>query len=935
MLRTLDRLILSLAVACMVAQSSHADLAGHWKLDEGTGVTVNDSSAGGNNGTFEGDPAWVAGAVGWALEFDGDDWVNCGTSSALSTTGPLTVACWINPTALNEQQALLGYDGGYTLKANVTQLRFTAPAILDHSGTSSPLANGTWQHVAVTFQPSQAGGLIFYINGVETERLDASAINAGTGPFRISRNQWGEYFTGRIDEVRIYNQILTATEIQAAMEGEPFPFAVAIAPKEGIMLTTGQATLEWKAGDLAVSHDIYFGQDKEAVANATTEDADLFVGNTTGTELPLTGAGARYPDGLTPGATYYWRIDEVDDSNPDSPWKGPIWSFWIQPVTAYAPVPADGAKYTLVDQDMSWAAGQNALYYTVYSGESFETVDTATAGVTMTTSTTYDPGMLATDTTYYWRIDTFTKLGTMERGPVWSFQTLPEITVADESLLAWWKLDEGTGSNVLDWSGHAHHGTLGGNPQWVGGYAGAALSFDGKDDYVGFGTPSDLYLPETYSYCVWFKVATNVFGNIGTQYLLCFGSRSDLIFGVEDNVGVASDLMLHYYDTAPGFHAVGVGQVVWDADQWHLVVGTKDAAGHSIYLDGQLMNSDTNTNNDNYNTTRIISLGARAWTSPQIEFFHGLIDEVRVYNRALTENEIQDLRIINPLQASEPSPVRDATVDIRDMDSLSWVAGDSAASHDVYFGADRSVVAAAGRDAGEFKGNQSGTSFPTADLVTFGGGTYYWRIDEVEADGTTHPGDVWAFTVPAYLLIDDFESYIDDDVNEMTIYQTWIDGYTNHTSNSVVGYMNSLTGTFGETVIVHGGGQSMPLAYDDVNTPYFSEAERTWASAQDWTAQDVDTLTLYFRGSADNGLDELYVALTDGTGNTAIVTHEDPEAAQALGWTAWNIPLSQFVGVNRARIKTMYIGLGDRTAPTPGGSGILYIDDIRLTRSEP
>ena len=149
------------------------------------------------------------------------------------------------------------------------------------------------------------------------------------------------------------------------------------------------------------------------------------------------------------------------------------------------------------------------------------------------------------------------------------------------------------------------------------------------------------------------------------------------------------------------------------------MVGTKDAAGHKIYLDGELKNSDTNTNNDNYNITRMISLGARAWTSPQVAFFNGVLDEVRVYNRALTQDEVKGLLNINPLVASEPSPARDVTVDIRDVDSLSWVAADDgAASHDVYFGADRAAVAAAGKDTPQFKGNQAGDKLPPADLVT-------------------------------------------------------------------------------------------------------------------------------------------------------------------------------------------------------------------------
>ncbi|MBN2316493.1 MAG: hypothetical protein JXM79_21375, partial [Sedimentisphaerales bacterium] len=60
-----------------VAGNASAEIVGHWKLDEGAGTTASDS-IGGNEGAFEGEPQWVAGQFGNALEFDGDDWVNCG-----------------------------------------------------------------------------------------------------------------------------------------------------------------------------------------------------------------------------------------------------------------------------------------------------------------------------------------------------------------------------------------------------------------------------------------------------------------------------------------------------------------------------------------------------------------------------------------------------------------------------------------------------------------------------------------------------------------------------------------------------------------------------------------------------------------------------------------------------------------------------------------
>ncbi len=208
-------------------------------------------------------------------------------------------------------------------------------------------------------------------------------------------------------------------------------------------------------------------------------------------------------------------------------------------------------------------------------------------------------------------------------------------------LVGHWELDEGSGTTTQDSSGNGRDGTLANGPQWVVGKTGNAVQFDGTDDHVDLGTPAELYIPDNYTYTAWFKVGQNIDGDSGVQYLLCIGSRSDLVFGVEDGVGADGDLSLHYYDTAASFHAVGVAQTVWSSDEWHMVAGTKDSTGHKIYLDGYLRNSDSNTNDDNYATSRMISLGARAWTGHQ--YFTGTIDDVRIYDRPLSLAEIAGL----------------------------------------------------------------------------------------------------------------------------------------------------------------------------------------------------------------------------------------------------------------------------------------------------
>jgi hypothetical protein len=278
----------------------------------------------------------------------------------------------------------------------------------------------------------------------------------------------------------------------------------------------------------------------------------------------------------------------------------------------------------------------------------------------------------------------------------------------------------------------------------------------------------------------------------------------------------------------------------------------------------------------------------------------------------------------DPRQAGAPNPGNGTVVGIDEATSLSWSAGEAAASHDVYFGADRDAVAGADNNAPEFQGNQAGTSLSLASLVEFGGGDYYWRIDEVQGDGTVIAGTVWKFTVPDYLVVDDFESY--NDINEgepgsNRIYLTWIDGFGIATNGSQAGNLDPPFMSQG-----HSGAQAMPLSYD--NAGRTSEATRTLVSKKDWTRHGVTKLVVWFSGDSANAAERMYVAL----GN-AIVYHPDDAATQDTGWNEWVIDLQEFTaqGTDLTNVGSITIGFGTRGAPVAtGGIGTVHIDDIRL-----
>jgi hypothetical protein len=272
-----------------------------------------------------------------------------------------------------------------------------------------------------------------------------------------------------------------------------------------------------------------------------------------------------------------------------------------------------------------------------------------------------------------------------------------------------------------------------------------------------------------------------------------------------------------------------------------------------------------------------------------------------------------------------PAPAKGA-VDVTQAPVLTWVPGVFADTHEVYFGTDATALELKG------SGNLGTDSFEPGQLEW--NTTYYWRVDEANNANTNSPwtGPLWSFTTANFLVVDDFESYNDlnpDDPNSNRIFIVWLDGFDNPAVNgSIVGHASA---PFTEQTIVHGGLQSMPMAYD--NAVGKSEATLTLTSNRDWTVNGVNTLTVWFRGESANVAEPMYVALND----SAVVTNDNPDAAQKTAWTQWNIDLQVFAdqGVNLANVTSITLGLGNRANPTAGGSGMMYFDDIRLYAPAP
>jgi len=273
-----------------------------------------------------------------------------------------------------------------------------------------------------------------------------------------------------------------------------------------------------------------------------------------------------------------------------------------------------------------------------------------------------------------------------------------------------------------------------------------------------------------------------------------------------------------------------------------------------------------------------------------------------------------------PVFAREPGPDSGATdvdVDV----TLGFRAGREAAKHDVYLSTDEQAVIDGTAPVNTVTENSYSASLDVDS-------TYYWRIDEVNdaETPTTWQGDIWNFTTPEYLVVDDFESYNDlepGDPESNRIFNTWIDGYGTTTNGSIVGYD---VAPFAEQSIVYGGNQSMPYFYD--NNLKFSEAELTLSPAQDWTKHGVTTLVIYFRGEPSNTVEQMYVKVN---GSKVLYSGDAADISQQR-WRQWDIPLEELAnqGVDLQNVTQLVIGFGDEANITAGGTGVVYFDDIRL-----
>ena len=501
-----------------------------YAFNEGAGATALDTSGNGNTGAISGATWTAAGKYGGALQFNGTNAVVTVPSAAsLQLTTGMTLEAWVYPTvAPTGWKAIVGknVDGYYLMASSTPNNRPAAGGTwtAGNQNTAGPaaLAVNTWTHLAATFDGATVR---LYVNGVQVaSQGQTTTLMPTTGTLQIGGDAYpGEYFTGRIDEVRVYNRALSAGEIQVDMNtavggppaSDPTPPTVAItAPASGATVA-GAVTVTASAAD----------------------------------NLGVVG---------------------------------------VQFLVDGAPV---GAEDTTAPYGVTWDTGSVGNGPHTLSARARDAAGNSTLAVDVSVTVANTP--------------------------------------ATGGLMAGYAFNEGAGAAVLDMSGNGNTGTISGATWTAAGKYGGALQFNGTNAVVTVPNAASLRLTTGMTLEAWVYPTVAPTGwkaivdkNVDGYYLMASSTPN--------NRPAAGGTWTAGNQNTAGPAALAV-------NTWTHLAATFDGATVRLYVNGVQVASQGQTTALGP-ATGTLQIGGDAYPG---EYFTGRIDEVRVYNRALSAGEIQ------------------------------------------------------------------------------------------------------------------------------------------------------------------------------------------------------------------------------------------------------------------------------------------------------
>jgi chitodextrinase len=602
-------------------------LIGYWNFDEGSGTVAHDTSGSGYNGTVSG-AVWTTGEINGALSFNGGTAYVVTPNIALGNT--FSVSAWVNA-AVTKQTGYARiletqYNVGLYLGVSSSGTKYK---FIVNSGAGSTggcgLAYGCaeggtvaigWHLVTATYDGTTA---TLYVDGTVMTTDTFTAPSASTLPLYVGRYYAGGYgWSGSVDDVRLYNRALTATEVSTIYTSASSPDTNPPTTPGNVTATpvsSSQINVAWSASTDNVGVIGYKVFRNGSLAGSTTT------------------ALAYFDTGLAASTTYSYTVEAYDAAGNVSTPSPPVTattltadttppSVSITAPTANAtvsgtiPVSANATDNVAVASVQFQLDGANlgALLSSAPYTISWNTATATNTNHTLTAIATDTSGNSATSTPI-----TVTVSNTSTGPPT-------------QGLIGYWNFDEGSGTVAHDTSGSGFNGTVNG-AVWTIGEINGALSFNGGTAYVV--TPN-IALANTFSVSAWVNPATKLVGyarfletqfNVGL-YLGVNSSGTKYKFIVNSGSGSTGGCGLAFGCAEGGTVTAG----------WHLVTATYDGTTATLYVDGAVVASDTFTAPSAQNLPLYVGryyAGGYGW--------NGSVDEVRLYNRALTATEVASI----------------------------------------------------------------------------------------------------------------------------------------------------------------------------------------------------------------------------------------------------------------------------------------------------
>ncbi len=637
-------------------------LVAHYKFDEGYGNTVNNFSSLGTtlNGTLgsgNSAPTWTTGKNNKGLLFDGDDYIDL--PNDLTYTDEVSAFAWF--------KSLGDPPGGYHIIFGGSQLEISIPSsgqIRTGINTSaryvsnhgSGITDGNWHYVGFTFDGSTKNS---YIDGEyvgQQTGIEGALVNSFSSR-RIGRfGSSSTYFAnGLIDEVKIYNTALSDAEIK----------------------------LDYNQGSQFV-----MGKTNQTIGGTTTSLEYCIPGDTSHCSAPI--AEYKFDEGIGTSAfdtsgnnnncltsnNPFWTIGKVgkalefNGTNQRCTKASGIGTSFIT-IQAWLYRTSSSQNQGIVRQPSAFAMslynntiqvapGNNWTFYNTgitipqnswehiawtYDGSIMKVFKNGQIGWTASLTgsfptNTQDLHIGYDNNNWWWG-------GKIDQVRIYNYARTPAQIAYDYNKgapVGWWKFDECEGTTINDWAappaGGANHGTLtigvGGSQSTVGtcqssgawyngkdGKINSAMSFDGTDDYVSINSLGSTLTSTTIS--AWIKISSST----GTwQVPLALGSNPTINIGCESSDNQKCGCDLYNAVTNP----INIGY-----NNWTLITCVKTPSGMTQYINGKYSSYESNASSI---TNPIINI-ARGRTNEY--YTRGLIDDVRIYNYALTSEQVKQI----------------------------------------------------------------------------------------------------------------------------------------------------------------------------------------------------------------------------------------------------------------------------------------------------